>query len=222
MRINLLKKTALCWKSLKRFIFNVSDLLTHDLPARRSPQDAGGSRGLDAKPFRKVTVLTVFYVTLLTFIFFYSCKNNESIKPKKEKFENIISLTIDGKIINSDSLQGSLRVFVFFSPNDCQSCLNEILFWNSNQKIFEQKLSVVGIVSHRYREIAARFVKMLNIDIPVIFDGSSNIKMKYGITHTPGRIIFNNENEIIHKSDINNKNVRLESIVDTIKVLLNL
>jgi len=62
---------------------------------------------------------------------------------------------------------------------------------------------------------------MLNIDIPVIFDSSSNLGMKYGINHTPGRIIFNKENEILHKSDVNNKEIRLENIMDTIKVLLN-
>ncbi|MDI6786402.1 MAG: redoxin domain-containing protein, partial [bacterium] len=137
-------------------------------------------------------------------------------------FDKLISSTIDGKIINSDSLQGSIRVFIFFSPNDCQSCLNEILFWNSNQKIFEQKLSVVGVISHQHRAIAARYVKMFNIDIPVLFDSSLNLSVKYGINHTPGRIIFNNENEILHKSDVNNKEIRLENVMDTIKVLLNL
>jgi peroxiredoxin len=166
--------------------------------------------------------LFIYCVIFLTVILFTSCKKNESVKPRKEKFENLNSLTIDGKIINTDSLQGSLRVIVFFSPNDCQSCLNEILFWNSNQKIFEQKLSVVGVVSHRSALIAARYVKMLNIDIPVIFDSSSNLKIKYGINDTPGRIIFNNKNEIIDKSDVNNKDVRLENIMDTIKILLNL
>lgn len=152
-----------------------------------------------------------------------SCKNIESIKPnKEEKFEKLISSTLDGKIINTDSLQGSLRAIVFFSPNDCQSCLNEILFWKKNHKIFEQKLSVIGVVSHQHRAIAARYVKMLNIDIPVVFDSSSNLRTKYGINNTPGRIIFNNENEILHKSDISNKDVRIENIMDTIRVLLNL
>jgi len=164
----------------------------------------------------------IYFVALLSVILFDSCKNNQSLEPKKEKFEKLILSTIDGKIINSDSLEGSLRVLVFFSPNDCQSCLNEILLWNSNQKIFEQKLSVVGVISHQHRAIAARYVKILNIDIPVIFDSSSSLKMKYGINDTPGRIVFNNKNEILHKSDVNNKDIRLENVMDTIKVLLNL
>jgi len=166
--------------------------------------------------------LFIYCVTLLTFISFWSCKKNESVKPQREIFEKLILSTIDGKIINSDSLEGSLRVLVFFSPNDCQSCLNEILFWNSTNKTFNNGVSIIGIVSHQHRAIAARYVKMLNIDIPVIFDSSSYLKIKYGINDTPRRIIFNNKYEILHKSDINNKNVRLENIMDTIKVLLNL
>ncbi len=161
----------------------------------------------------------IIILNLLTFV---SCKEKETAKPQKEKFEKFISSTIDGKIINTDSLQGSLRVIVFFSPNDCQSCLNEILFWNSNQKIFEQKLSVVGVISHQHRSIATRYVKMLNINIPVVFDSSSYLSKKYGINHTPGRIVFNNKNEILHKSDVNNKEIRLDNVMDTIKVLLNL
>ncbi|MDI6730702.1 MAG: redoxin domain-containing protein, partial [Candidatus Altarchaeum sp.] len=140
--------------------------------------------------------LFIYCITLLTFISFCSCKKNESFKPQKDKFEKLISSTIDGKIINSDSLEGNLRVLVFFSPNDCQSCINEILFWNSSYKNFAQKVSVIGVVSHPHRSIAARYVKMLNIDIPVIFDSSSYLKRKYGINDTPGRIIFNNKNEI--------------------------
>lgn len=162
-----------------------------------------------------------FWIFALLFIPSVLCKKYETQIPHKEYFKPLFSSTLDGRLISTDSLKGKIRVIVFFSPNDCASCLNEILFWESSKNFFGDQLSVLGIISHPHKATAARYIKMLNIHIPVIFDSSSNLRIKYGINYTPGRIIFNNENEIIHKSDFSNREIRVDKILDTIKVLLN-
>jgi len=81
------------------------------------------------------------------------------------------------KYINSDSiyqyksmLSNKYLLLIFFTPLDCGTCLNEIPFWETIRKSFQEQLTVFGVGAYDDFEIMKQFVKNEKINIPVLYD----------------------------------------------------
>ena len=94
--------------------------------------------------------------------------------------------------------QSKFTLFVFFSPTDCNYCLQESTTW---QRLHAdgQRLSlyVVGVMDHPDKTEAEQFLKQLAVTFPVFSDNTSSLKAKYRIGVTPEKVLVNSQGEIL-------------------------
>ena len=94
--------------------------------------------------------------------------------------------------------QSKFTLFVFFSPTDCNYCLQESAIWQrlhtNGQRL---SLSVVGIMDHPDKMEAEQFLKQLAVTFPVLSDNTSFLKAKYRINDTPEKVLVNSQGEIL-------------------------
>lgn len=113
----------------------------------------------------------------------------------------------DGLPFSSDTLNSRLNVLIFFTFEDCSSCLYEAVYWGEAARLFNFPLvSFFGITSDIDTEKINAFVREYKIPFPIIFDQNGKIKEKIlsiyeplrGRLITPFKVFLNKNREIIH------------------------
>lgn len=107
----------------------------------------------------------------------------------------------EGNGLSTDDLNATLNILVFFSFDDCASCLFEAEFWSLAAKMYPDEVKIVGIVNERNDEYISAFIDEYDISFPIIVDEADQLKNKIlslksisksGIV-TPFKIFINNQ-----------------------------
>ncbi len=101
-----------------------------------------------------------------------------------------------------------LVLLIFFSTNDCVTCLQEASLWEDLQKEFYPKgLKVLGMVhSNDFLQMDA-FAKAESLSFPIIYVDSIYIKQHIGIPSTPFKVLLDSTLIVVY---LNGPNSELE------------
>lgn len=95
------------------------------------------------------------------------------------------------RIVNS----ARYTMLVFFSPQDCPSCLLESSLWESIYK--SQQVAIVGIAKHVDEKELRLWVENARITFPVLFDRDGEVTGLFQINKTPQKIVMDDTGRIL-------------------------
>lgn len=112
-----------------------------------------------------------------------------------------------GKFITIDHLSARLNILIFFTFDDCATCLFEAEFWGEAAKDFhESDVNFLGVTVENDKDAVQEFNREYGILFPVAIDRDGGLKekirselksLKMNLT-TPFKIFVNSNHEIIH------------------------
>lgn len=86
-------------------------------------------------------------------------------------------------------------MLVFFSLQDCPSCLLEFSLWESIYK--SQQVAVVGIAKHADEKELKIWVENAKITFPILFDMDGEVTGLFQINTTPQKMLMDNTGRIL-------------------------
>jgi peroxiredoxin len=103
-----------------------------------------------------------------------------------------------GKPINLVS-EPKYRLFIFFSPTDCPSCLDEFRVWESLSRSYERsRLQVVGILINTSLDESRSFMKALKPSFRLYLDNAKEIERTMGLPHdTPFKVVTGPDGKVV-------------------------
>jgi peroxiredoxin len=117
------------------------------------------------------------------------------------QLDSLVLPDLTGRPIDTSQLPGKIRVFVFFSPLDCQPCLNELELWEQISHAFlPNELSVVGIGNANHPNMLLAFQRAHHLSFTILYDAGRQKTTALQIKDTPVRIICDREGKILHQS----------------------
>jgi peroxiredoxin len=149
------------------------------------------------------------YVFLEKINFFKADTKNpkDILVTQKLKLPHFNMETAAGKFITTDKLNAKLNILIFFTFEDCASCLYEAEFWSEASHFFrESDVIILAVTNETKKEIIQEFSNEYRISFPIIIDKDSSLKEKVipkneisftGIT-TPFKVFLNRNHEIIY------------------------
>lgn len=110
--------------------------------------------------------------------------------------------SLNGDVISSEAINAQLMLLVFFSPDDCLTCLLESKLWREIDQTYEDSdVTVLGITT---APIDANkmtiFKRGRHIDFPILLDPEGEYKYTSGVTNTPTKVLVDNLGRIIDAS----------------------
>ena len=110
--------------------------------------------------------------------------------------------SLNGDVISSEAINAQLTLLVFFSPDDCPSCLLEAKLWRDIDRTYEDSdVTVLGITTAPIDTYKMTIFKRgRHIDFPILLDPAGEYKGTFGITNTPTKVLVDNLGRIIDAS----------------------
>ena len=111
--------------------------------------------------------------------------------------------SLNGDVISSEAIDAQLTLLVFFTPDDCPSCLLEAKLWRGIDLTYEDSdVTVLGITTAPIdTDKMTIFKRGRHIDFPILLDPVGEYKGIFGITNTPTKVLVDNLGRIIDASD---------------------
>ena len=110
--------------------------------------------------------------------------------------------SLNGDMISSEAIDAQLMLIVFFSPDDCSSCLLESKLWRDIDRTYEDSaVTVLGVTTAPVDTYEMTIFKRgRHIDFPILLDPEGEYKDTFGITNTPTKVLVDNLGKIIDAS----------------------
>ena len=110
--------------------------------------------------------------------------------------------SLSGDVISSEDINTQLMLLVFFSPDDCLTCLLESKLWREIDQTYEDsEVAVLGITTAPIdTDKMTIFKKGRRIDFPILLDPEGEYKYTSGVTNTPTKVLVDNLRRIIDAS----------------------
>lgn len=110
--------------------------------------------------------------------------------------------SLNGNVVSSEAINAQLTLLVFFSPDDCPTCLLESKLWRDIDLTYEDSdVTVLGITTAPIDTYKMTIFKRgRHIDFPILLDPTGEYKDTFGITNTPTKILVDNLGRIIDAS----------------------
>jgi peroxiredoxin len=130
--------------------------------------------------------------------------------------------------LSSGDLTAKLNILIFFTFEDCASCLFEARFWGKAATMFSEEIKIFGIVNKKNDIYITDFIAEYLIPFPIIVDESDKLKSKIlalkdlsklGII-TPFKVYIS-DNEIIQIEGPSKTIDRQENFLERVLKLLN-
>ncbi len=107
-----------------------------------------------------------------------------------------------------DPYHPKLVLLIFFSTNDCVTCLQEASLWEELQKNFNPKgLKILGMVPSTDSLQMAEFARVESLSFPIIYVDSLYIKQHIGVPRTPFKVLLDSTMTVVY---LNGPNSELE------------
>lgn len=120
-------------------------------------------------------------------------KNNGFTKMDASHLKKIIDKYLAIELRESDI---NWKLVIFYSPEDCPQCLEEVTFWQQFEKK-QKSLKCWGLVNHPYKELVANFMRMKNWDMSYhIIEENEYFGDSFQSKKTPLKVLLNKENQI--------------------------
>ena len=110
--------------------------------------------------------------------------------------------SLNGDEISSEAIDARLTLLVFFSPDDCPTCLLEAKLWRDIDLNYEDSdITVLGITTAPIDTYKMTIFKRgRHIEFPILLDPVGEYKDAFGITNTPTKVLVDNLGRIIDAS----------------------
>lgn len=110
--------------------------------------------------------------------------------------------SLNGDEISSEAIDARLTLLVFFSPDDCPTCLLEAKLWRDIDRTYEDSdVTVLGITTAPIDTYKMTIFKRgRHINFPILLDPVGECKDAFGITNTPTKVLVDNLGRIIDAS----------------------
>ena len=110
--------------------------------------------------------------------------------------------SLNGNVISSEAIDAQLTLLVFFTPDDCPSCLLEAKLWRDIDRTYEDSdVTVIGITTAPIdTDKMTIFKRGRHINFPILLDPAGGYKDTFGITNTPTKVLVDNLGRIIDAS----------------------
>ena len=110
--------------------------------------------------------------------------------------------SLNGNVISSEGINAQLTLLVFFSPDDCPTCLLQSKLWRNIDLTYEDSdVTVLGITTAPVDTYKMTIFKRgRHIDFPILLDPAGKYKGTFGITNTPTKVLVDNLGRIIDAS----------------------
>ncbi|MFQ6002376.1 MAG: TlpA family protein disulfide reductase [Candidatus Zixiibacteriota bacterium] len=114
--------------------------------------------------------------------------------------------------------QPKLVLLIFFSTNDCVTCLQEASLWEELQKNFYPKgLKVLGMVPSTDSLQMKKFAEAESLSFPIIYVDSIYIKQHIGIPQTPFKVLLDSTLTVVYlngpNSDVEDQ-LRFKNVIE--------
>jgi len=114
--------------------------------------------------------------------------------------------------------QPKLILLIFFSTNDCVTCLQEASIWEKLQKDFYPKgLKVFGMVPSNDSLEMQKFAEAESLSFPIMYVDSIYIKQRIGIPLTPFKVLLDSTLTVVYlngpNSDVENQ-FRFKNVIE--------
>ncbi|UCH97347.1 MAG: redoxin domain-containing protein [Candidatus Aminicenantes bacterium] len=146
------------------------------------------------KTMKKKVVYTFFLLIGIANLIVWGLVLINKLNPKKKGTHQTPYISIDldrvkmppfkigggseGEGLSADDLNAALNILVFFSFDDCASCLFEAEFWSLAAKMYPDEIKIVGIVNEKNDEFISAFIDEYDISFPIIVDEGDQLKNK--------------------------------------------
>jgi peroxiredoxin len=110
-------------------------------------------------------------------------------------------------------------MLVFFSPQDCPSCLLESSLWESIYK--SQQVAVVGIAKHVDEKELKLWAENAKITFPVLFDRDGDVTGSFQISTTPQKILMDNTGRILLTDSVRIEQSEYEEFLHLLRKTIN-
>ncbi|MDZ7363116.1 MAG: TlpA family protein disulfide reductase [candidate division KSB1 bacterium] len=108
---------------------------------------------------------------------------------------------LSGTPVDTSKLPGKIRVFVFFSPLDCQPCLNEVELWEQvSREFLPTEISVVGVGNTEHPNMLLAFQQARQFSFTILYDAERHKTAELKIMETPVRLICDRKGRVLHQS----------------------
>jgi peroxiredoxin len=100
------------------------------------------------------------------------------------------------------------QLFIFFSPGDCSSCLDEFRVWQELSKVYApSQLQIVGVIVKSSPAEAQDFFKTYSPNFDLYLDKESDVESKIGLPKaTPLKALVDERGRLLLVSGPNGKN----------------
>lgn len=108
-------------------------------------------------------------------------------------FKDLAGAEVSTRNLCSDN---NLNLLIFFTLNDCVSCLSELSFWQKAH--LEYDINVVGIAGHVSKSELKAWVDNFGITYPILFDKDNKFTRRImGIEQTPLKVLVDNKSNVL-------------------------
>lgn len=108
-------------------------------------------------------------------------------------------------LLSPGDLTAKLNILIFFTFEDCSSCLFEARFWGIAAKMFPNEVKFFGIVNKKNDGYISAFIAEYLISFPIMVDESDNLKNRFLDLKNLSKLriitpfkVYISDNEIIH------------------------
>ena len=103
-------------------------------------------------------------------------------------------------------------LFIFFSPLDCQPCLEEKYLW---RRIFEEgKINIIGIARHVNERELEDWAENSGLYFTILNDVEYKVTKSFGISKTPLKVLVDSSRKIILIDSVRITSVEQDAFVD--------
>ena len=111
-----------------------------------------------------------------------------------------------------------LILLIFFSTNDCVTCLQEISICEELQESFYPKgLKVLGMVPSNDSLEMKKFAEVESLSFPIVYVDSIYIKQRIGIPQTPFKVLLDSSLTVLYlngpNSDVEDQ-IRFKNVIE--------
>lgn len=147
------------------------------------------------KNINAAIIALVFFISVLSFIFFTAFTENDPVLKEAESFR--AKSMVKGPLENietradySDEIMNG-EVFLVYAITSCNACKKELQVLSQSKDAAESKVKIFGIMSED-EQVVKDYIRENNIEIPILIDKNGRLFQELNLKYFPSNFKLNN------------------------------
>lgn len=109
----------------------------------------------------------------------------------------------------------SHALLVFFTLQDCASCLGEYVLWERLFKI--HKVNVIAVARHVDEAELRLWVENAQLTFPVLYDADGELSRLFGIKSSPMKVLLDHRGRVLFYDPFRQDRTQMDEFISTFK-----